>query len=141
MTTLHSEPSSDAGQHRGAALDAAVDPDEGDLLLRVSGIIPADDFHPFVVRVARALRLRGWIRHDPAGALIRAVGDELQLLQLVRALLREAPPTARIRSLDPEAITTETPPIPDHFAAMVDQPDEWHDPAPAGGPTLSHAAA
>lgn len=141
MTTNKSDHATDGGLHQRAALDGITDPDEGDLLLRITGLVPADEFHPFVVRIARKLKLRGWVKHDVSGALLRAVGEEVLLVQLVRAVLNDAPRSTRIRSLDPEEITAETPPVTDHFAAIAEQTDEWHDPAPAGPATLSHAAA
>ena len=142
MTTRISGQSSPPGLHHPIPADELVEPDEGDLLLRVTGIVPPDDFHPFVVRVARHLRLRGWIRHDPAGALIRAVGEEIPLAQLVRALWTDAPPSARIRGLDPDLITADTPPVGDHFIALVEEPVGWADPdpEPSGTPPLAHVA-
>lgn len=138
MTTLNPENSGDGGLPHAAHLDAAVESDEGDLLLRVTGIVPAEEFHPFVIRLARRLRLRGWIRHDPSGALIRVLGDEVRLAQLVRALWTDAPPSARIRSLDPEAFAVDTPGVGDKFVALVEEPVEWHDPTPTG--PLAHVA-
>ncbi len=120
--------------------DAAVESDEGDLLLRVTGIVPASDFHPFVLRAAKKLGLRGWIRHDPSGALIRAVGEELPLARFVRALWTDAPASARIRSMDPEAITADLPAVNDKFMALVEEAAEWHEPAPAASNSLEHVA-
>ena len=118
-------------------LGPAVESDEGDLLLRVTGFVPASDFHPFVVRAGRRLRLRGWIRHDNAGALIRAVGDEPQLAQLVRALWTDAPPSTCIRSLEPELILPETAPVGDRFVALIEEPVAH---AVEPEPVLAHVA-
>lgn len=107
---------------RPAAAAASVDADIGDLLLRVTGFVPAAEYHPFVVSVARRLGLKGWIRHDAAGALIRAEGYERELARLVRALRDDAPPGTRVRSFDPQVITADMPPVGDWFVALVEEP-------------------
>jgi hydrogenase maturation factor HypF (carbamoyltransferase family) len=111
-----------------------TNPDEGDLLLRVTGFVPAEEFHPYVLRVARRFG------HDSAGALIRAVGYEDQLVRFVRAIRDDAPAAVRIRSLDPELITADTPIVGDKFAALAAETIEWHDPAPDHTPPLAHVA-
>lgn len=114
--------------------------DEGDLLLRVSGIVPADEFHPFVVQAARRIGLRGWVQRDPTGALIRAIGSEDQLVLLIRAIRDHAPASARVRSMDPEIATPETPAVDERFVALVDESAEHHDPAPDHTPPLARVA-
>ncbi len=116
------------------------DADEGDLLLRVTGLVPAADFHPFVVAVARRHGLRGWIRHHPAGALIRTVGVEGDLVQLVRALVNEAPQSVRIRSLDTEAIAADTAPVGDGFIPLMEEAVPWREPAAAPAAPLADVA-
>lgn len=122
-----------------AGRSVADDSDEGDLLLRVRGILPAADFHPFVVRAARRLKLRGWIRHDSSGALVRAIGPEISLARLVRAIRDDAPPSARVRSMDPEAIAADTAAAGDRFVALVGEPIEWQ-PSPTKSAALAHVA-
>lgn len=152
LDTLQCSPSSACGARRAELMTAMAathltstdaaesaerflpDVDEGDLLLRVTGILPAAEFHPFVVRRARQLGLRGWIRHEPCGALIRAIGTETLLVRLVRAIRAEAPPSARIRSLDTEPVTASLPLAGDHFVALIEEPV-----APAE-PMLQHVA-
>jgi acylphosphatase len=117
-----------------AHLDASVDADEGDVLLRVTGHVPAADFQPFVVAAARRLHVRGWVQGEAGGAMIRAIGTESQLVKLVRAILHEPPASASIRSLDTEAIDATTPPVGERFAALVADPvflPETAMPAPA----------
>lgn len=114
--------------------------EEGDLLLRVAGIIPPDEFHPFVVRIARRLGLRGWVRHDSAGALIRAVGSEEQLVMLVRAIREDGPPSLRVRGMDPEAITVHTPAAGDRFVPLVAADTDMHDPSPEHPSPLERVA-
>lgn len=111
-----------------AHLDASVDADEGDLLLRVTGHLPAAEFQPVVVGAARRLGLRGWIVAGAGGALIRAVGTESQLVSLIRAIRHDQPASASIRGLDTEAIDPATPPVGDRFVALVVEPTPWHDP-------------
>src|SRR4051812_15859550 len=64
-----------------------------DVLIRVRGIVQGVGFRPFVHRTANQLGLRGWVRNDSQGVLLRAVGDPADIDRLVVAL-REQPPTA-----------------------------------------------
>lgn len=93
--------------------------EEGELLLRVSGILPVDEFEGFVIETARRLHLRGWTRHEGSGAVLRAAGPEEQLAALVRAIRDDAPASARVRSMDTEGITPETPPIGESFGPLI----------------------
>lgn len=111
--------------------------EEGEMLLRVAGKVPAVEFHPFVVRAAHRLGVRGWVQHDPAGALIRAIGTEDQLVLLVRAIRTGAPAAVSIRALDPEVITANTPAVSDHFTALAEASD-WHEPAIEVEGVLTH---
>jgi acylphosphatase len=121
-----------------AHLDASVDADEGDLLLRVSGHVPAADFQPVVVGAARRLRLRGWVQADSGGARIRALGTESQLVALVRAIRRDCPASASIRSLDTEPVDATTPPVGERFQALVAEAVALPEPTPPA--PLAHVA-
>jgi hydrogenase maturation factor HypF (carbamoyltransferase family) len=121
--------------HLMPAINMTSNAEEGDLLLRVTGILPAADFHPFVVHIAESLSLKGWVRHDASGALIRAVGTEDQLVALVRAICNEIPVSLRLRSMDPDVVTVNTPEVGESFVVL---PEDmvWHEPAiaPAAEP-------
>lgn len=95
--------------------------EEGELLLRVAGIVPAADFHPFIVRTARRHGLRGWVRQEDSEVLIRVVGSELELVRLIRAIRRDAPVSARVRSLELEAPTADTPAIGEGFVVLIEE--------------------
>jgi hydrogenase maturation factor HypF (carbamoyltransferase family) len=107
-----------------------TNPDEGDLLLRLSGIVPMDDFQPFIAHVARRLHLRGWISCDARGPVIRAIGVEDQLVGLVHAILHDAPPSLRIRSLEVEPVAENLVPVGEQFAVLPSATIEFIPPAP-----------
>lgn len=113
--------------------------DEGDLLLRVAGMLPASEFDPFLMRVVRRLGLRGWVRHDGAGVLIRAVGFEEDLVRLVRAIRVDAPPAVNVRGMTPDLITEATPAIGEQFAVLAEDL-EWHAPDPGHRAALAKVA-
>jgi len=71
-----------------------------DVLLRVRGTVQGVGFRPFVHRVATRLGLRGWVRNDSEGVLIRAVGPASTVTALERALRTEAPRAARVERLE-----------------------------------------
>lgn len=64
--------------------------------IRVSGLVQGVGFRPFVWRLAKELDLAGWVRNDAAGVEIAAEGEGAQLDHLLRRLVAEAPPLARV---------------------------------------------
>ena len=74
----------------------ATNAPETDVLLRVRGIVQGVGFRPFVQRAASRLSVRGWVRNDTEGVLIRAVGPPAAVSSLLRTLRTEAPPAARV---------------------------------------------
>ena len=73
---------------------------ESDVLLRVRGVVQGVGFRPFVHRTASALHLRGWVRNDSQGVLIRAVGTSSDIESLLYSLRHEAPRAARVQSVE-----------------------------------------
>ncbi len=67
--------------------------------IRVSGVVQGVGFRPFVWRLAKELRLGGWVRNDSRGVEIEVCGAPDQVTTLTRRLEREAPPLARINSV------------------------------------------
>ena len=125
--------------NRDAADAMTTYTDEGDLLLRVAGMLPAPEFDPFLMRVVRRLGLRGWVRHDGAGVEIRAVGFEEDLARLVRTIRVDAPPAVNVRGMTTDLITESTPAVGEQFVVLAED-HEWH--APDGGhrPVLAKVA-
>lgn len=68
--------------------------------LRVRGLVQGVGFRPTVWRLARDLGLRGDVRNDGSGVLIRALGDPQTIAQLCERLYAECPPLARIDSVE-----------------------------------------
>jgi hydrogenase maturation factor HypF (carbamoyltransferase family) len=102
-----------------------INAEEGDVLVRVWGIVPAKEFQPFVVRSARRLRIRGWVTNDARGALIRAVGVDDAIAALVRAIRDAAPPAMRVRAIETELLTEGMPSVGERFCALPSGP-EFH---------------
>ncbi len=73
---------------------------QSDLLVRVRGVVQGVGFRPFVQRLATRLGLRGWVRNDSEGVLIRAAGPAPAVEDLLHALRAEAPPAARVRDVE-----------------------------------------
>jgi hydrogenase maturation protein HypF len=74
-------------------------PRPADHLLEIEGTVQGVGFRPFVARLATRLGLRGWVRNDERGVVIRAVGSPAALEALAAALAADAPPAARITAL------------------------------------------
>jgi len=68
--------------------------------IRVRGTVQGVGFRPFVWRLARELGLQGEVGNDGAGVLIRAWGESAALDALCERLAREAPPLARIETIE-----------------------------------------
>ena len=88
---------------------------ESDVLLRVRGVVQGVGFRPFVHRAASALHLRGWVRNDPQGVLIRAIGAREGIDLLLYALHHEAPRAARVQSVEVELTSNSGPPVGEDF--------------------------
>ena len=87
----------------------APSPASSDVLLRVRGVVQGVGFRPFVHREATRLGLRGWVRNDSAGVLIRAAGPAPAVTALVRALRTSAPPAARVLDVSEQPADRDLP--------------------------------
>jgi hydrogenase maturation protein HypF len=74
------------------------------LEVRVSGIVQGVGFRPFVWRLARRCGLDGFIRNTSAGVVVEVEGSSDDLDAFSAALSAEAPPLARITSIERRAL-------------------------------------
>ena len=72
----------------------------GACLIKVRGVVQGVGFRPFVYRLALAHQLRGWVLNGEGGVEIHAEGADSALQEFVRLLQTEAPPAARIATID-----------------------------------------
>jgi hydrogenase maturation protein HypF len=68
--------------------------------IRVRGAVQGVGFRPFVCRLARDLRLVGWVFNDAQGVSIEVQGPAQLLEAFERRLQREAPPLARVEHVE-----------------------------------------
>ncbi len=71
-----------------------------DRLLRVRGTVQGVGFRPFVLRLASELGLKGWVRNDVEGVLIRAAGPPERVERLAGELRTRAPGAARVATVE-----------------------------------------
>jgi hydrogenase maturation protein HypF len=81
-------------------LDAASPPERTALELSVRGVVQGVGFRPFVHRLALRHALAGWVRNASGDVQIAVEGPPEALLAFLRELEAEAPPLARIESVD-----------------------------------------
>ncbi|MBI4998385.1 MAG: carbamoyltransferase HypF [Rhodocyclales bacterium] len=79
--------------------------------IRVTGLVQGVGFRPHVWRLATETGVRGWVRNDSQGVEIAAEGG--QLADFLERLQREAPPLARVDSIE----TRET--APENFVGFA----------------------
>jgi hydrogenase maturation protein HypF len=70
--------------------------------IRVAGVVQGVGFRPFVWRLAHELGLSGWVRNDAAGVDIEVEGDPLKLAVFAARICSDAPPLARVDSVNVE---------------------------------------
>lgn len=97
-----------------------------DVQVRVRGTVQGVGFRPFVHRVAKRLGLRGWVRNDAQGVLIRAMGSEDEIATLARELREQAPPAARVESVTTETPALDAPSVGNDFAILPSDGDGAH---------------
>jgi hydrogenase maturation protein HypF len=90
------------GSLTGAAIEKGV-------CIRVRGLVQGVGFRPTVWRIAKRLGLTGDVMNDSEGVLIRAFGPAPALAGLELALAEEAPPLARIDTIETAPIGGEPP--------------------------------
>jgi hydrogenase maturation protein HypF len=71
---------------------------------RVTGTVQGVGFRPFVYRLAADLSLSGWVGNDSLGVILEAEGPAPALDRLAERLVTEAPPLARIESVEVSAV-------------------------------------
>lgn len=67
--------------------------------LRVRGLVQGVGFRPFVFRLARQLRLTGWVRNDARGVAIHVEGHPRRLERFCAGLVHGAPRCAKVSGL------------------------------------------
>jgi len=77
------------------------------LEVHVKGVVQGVGFRPFVHRLALRYGLGGWVRNEAGEVRIQLHGSREELDGFLGALRSEAPPLARIDSLETQAITLE----------------------------------
>lgn len=75
--------------------------------IRVTGIVQGVGFRPFVWRLAQQLGLSGWVRNDAQGVEILAQGNRPRLTELQRGLRNDAPPLARVDTVQAQDMTAK----------------------------------
>lgn len=74
--------------------------------IRVRGAVQGVGFRPFVYRVATEEGLQGWVLNDAAGVLIEVQGPADALARFEGRLRSDAPPLARVESLQVDSQAT-----------------------------------
>ena len=109
-------------------------------LVRIGGIVQGVGFRPFVVRLALAHGMTGWVRNDGRGVGIRLRSSADRVEAFLADLRRKLPPAARIdefttRSLDPA--DASSPLIGGQAFVIIASPEETEAPLAAVTPDLA----
>ncbi len=74
--------------------------------IQLQGAVQGLGFRPFVWRLAKELRLAGWVRNDPQGLVLEVEGSAPALSDFRRRLVKEAPPHAVIEAIRSHPLPT-----------------------------------
>jgi len=75
--------------------------------LLIHGIVQGVGFRPFVYNLATRLKISGTVSNSSAGVLVRAAADAERLASFKDLLIRQAPPLARIFSIEEHPATED----------------------------------
>ena len=67
--------------------------------IRLSGVVQGVGLRPLALRLAKELKLTGWVRNDAHGVEIEACGKPESVERLIERLHQDAPPLARIDAI------------------------------------------
>ncbi len=112
--------------------------DPMEAMLRVSGTVQGVGYRPFVLQTAQRLGLRGWVKNDVRGVLLRVAGSEDAVEALMTELARGAPPAARVDGVERVAVEGAE---PGAGFAIVASGDDGEEAATAVPPELALCAA
>ncbi len=68
--------------------------------MAIRGAVQGVGFRPFVYRIARELRLAGWVTNSSHGVFVEAEGDPEDLTAFLLLLERDRPPRSYVQSLE-----------------------------------------
>ncbi len=88
--------------------------------ITVQGIVQGVGFRPYIYGLASRFGLRGVVRNDSADAVIEVEGREDQLQSFIQTMVADAPPLAKI-----ESVQVEDGPIHGYSGFQI-QPSETH---------------
>jgi len=74
----------------------------------INGIVQGVGFRPFIYGLALRYQLAGWVRNTSGGVEIEVSGPADQLTNFITSIKEEAPPLARIKSLQHEPIQADS---------------------------------
>ena len=67
--------------------------------IRLSGVVQGVGLRPLALRLAKELKLSGWVRNDAHGVEIEACGKPENVERLIERLHKDAPPLSRIDAI------------------------------------------
>jgi hydrogenase maturation protein HypF len=77
------------------------------LRIHITGVVQGVGFRPFIYSLAQQSGLKGWVRNTSSGVNIQVDGTDAHLQSFAKAIKEQAPPLARIDSMQVEACPPE----------------------------------
>ncbi len=89
--------------------------------LIIKGAVQGVGFRPFIFRIANKHKITGSVTNTDAGVVIQAFGNPTDLSKFIRAISEQAPPLARIRSVDRTDTASAPKNVPGRFEILDSQ--------------------
>jgi len=103
------------------SLNSSLNSKHSDVLVRVRGTVQGVGFRPYAYRIASEMHLKGWIKNDGQGVVIRLIGLTKTIDLFIKKLVHDAPAIAHIVSVETIPTPQDAIPVTPEFEIIASE--------------------